>query len=87
MITIRIADKRRYSETNMSFVFTSSGYGGKFFTIPKSQLINYEASEIRINENTVYQATDYFITNWIYQHIKEVLDTMSDSHYKLIKED
>ncbi len=88
-VTIIIATKRIFGTPTESAVkFTTSGYGGKIFNIPHSQILKREGAKIKVNENTDYPAVKYTITSWIYKKIKEdYLDKMSDHHYILVEDE
>lgn len=87
-VTIILANKRKLNETDKAYIYTTSGYGGKVFSIARKMVVKkIEGVAIQINEPTFHPATIYIIRKWMYDKIKEdYLDKMNDSHYKLINE-
>jgi len=83
---ITIADKRRCKESDKSYSFITAGYGGKFFNIAKSQVISKKKSDIKINDVYSEPATQYVITKFMYERIKNNLDTMSKYDLIVVEE-
>jgi hypothetical protein len=87
MKRIIIADKRMHNETEKAYVFFTSGYGGKMFAIPKSQVISKQESGIQYNEVHIEPATEYLISEFIYNVIKDRLQVMSEFHFTMPKQE
>ena len=85
-VVIRIADRCKIpSNSEKALVFTTRVGRGTIFTIPVSQIIKSEPSVFLDPENEYsHKATEYTITSWIYNKIKEDLDSMYYFNYKLI---
>jgi len=81
---VKIADKRMHKETDKAYVYTTSGYGGSFFTIPKSQIKEMTDGHIRINEVTKYPATIYVLTDFISNKLEESFNKMSEGHLQIM---
>lgn len=84
-VTITIAKKRVTKRSNGSLSCLTSGYGGKFFSIPKSQIKSISDSEIPVNDVYNEPAYKIVITEFIFDKIfKDYLERMSD--YDLVIE-
>ena len=78
---IILANKRRINTTDKAYVYTTSGYGGKVFSIARKMVIKMTPSEIKVNDVHSYPAVEYEITEWMFNKIKEdFLDKMNESH-------
>lgn len=83
---ITIADKRFCKETDKSYTFITAGYGGKFFNIAKSQVISKNKSSIPVNDVYSEPATQYAITKFMYERIKEYLNRMGKYDLVVVEE-
>jgi hypothetical protein len=84
-VEITIADKRRYSSNDKSIVFTTSGYGGKFFSLPFSQIKSKEETVIPVNDNHSEKATTFVIPLWLYERLSMYFELMSSSNILMPK--
>ena len=73
-----IEKKRLYSETEKSYVFLTSGYGGKFFNIPKFYITNKEESLIPYNPDHSGPAWEFHLTNSGWIKFKENIEKISN---------
>lgn len=79
-IEIIIAKKKLFKETKDSYTFLTTTYGGKFFNIPKSQVISKSDSSIKINDVYKEPAYKIVITEYIFDKIfQEFLERMDDN--------
>lgn len=78
MKTIIISNKRKVSESEKSYTYSTKVRGGKLFFIPKKGIVSQEVSNIRVNEVHVESAVKYVLQEWAYNFIKEDLGTMND---------
>ena len=84
MIRIQINQKRIFTESEKSITVTTSGHGGKFINIPKSQVLDRESAEFKINESKSDASQILTLTPWIYGLIKADLERMNQYAYKLL---
>jgi hypothetical protein len=83
MTTIKIAKRRLYKESDRAYTFTTCGYGGEFFSLPKSQ-INVRQGKIRINDVAKEEALVIDIPSWLFCKLEQTFKTMSKYQYKKI---
>jgi hypothetical protein len=77
--TITIRKKRMHSGNEKSITFLTSGYGGKFFTIPKSQIIHFKfiVCDLSPENKTQVDWIELEVMDWIYNKIKDKLEMIS----------
>jgi hypothetical protein len=83
MIKLTIIDKRKHKESEQATTFLTGGYGGKFFSLPNSQVKKKYKSFVDLNDTHKEEATTYLITQWIYNKIAYELSLMNKSNYKI----
>jgi len=84
MARFKINLKRMYKEYDEAYRFTTSGYNGEFFNIPKSQITEIKGGMINVNDVTKQACYVITVTPYIFAQIEPKLNKMSYYHYKLL---
>jgi len=85
LISIILVNKARITISSGAEIFSTRTGKSKVFSIPHSQIYARIKSGIKYNESYTEPATEYQITTWLYNKIKEYLDTMSDMDFQLVE--
>lgn len=81
-IDILIAKKRVVSETKNRITFVTMGYGGKFFSISRSEILKEGEGSIKINDVTSESCKKYKISKKTYIKYIKFFDRMSKYDFK-----
>jgi len=71
-----IANKCRMGFTDAAVKFSTRSGKRRFFNLPHSQIVNRKMTSIQYNDVHQEPAVEYEITNWIFERIKDDLETM-----------
>lgn len=81
-IDILIAKKRIVSEAKNRTTFVTSGYGGKFFSISRSEILQESEGSIKINDISSESCKKYKISKQTYIKYIKFFDRMSKYDFK-----
>lgn len=86
-IKIQILSKRIHKETDKSITFLTSGYNGKFITIPKSQIgFRSEFKKQVSKENGhLLDWNEFDLSDWMFNKKESEFKMFSDSDIVIIK--
>jgi len=85
MARFKINDKRIKGESEKSYTILTSGHGGVYISIPKSQLTDsVKIGGIKINEAKTDKCKIFVLKPWIFNKIEQDLKKMGQFDYVLL---
>ena len=82
----KIRGKRLFNESHLCYTFVTSGYGGQFFMIAKSQTVTCIKYVHFVNEVHYEDWYLMYVSDWIWEKLDldHLLSLMSNTEYEIL---